>query len=107
MVAKVPAYLPHHGGNRKAEKAGALFRVKTVDRIQQAHSGNLDQVFEIFTTAIEMTCDIVGQRQASGDYFLMLTSVCVTVLRQAGERPKHLRYIRVVVSRPAGAWFHL
>ncbi|MBE5472597.1 hypothetical protein E3G67_004555 [Mycobacteroides abscessus] len=107
VVAKVPAYLPHHGRNRKAEKARALFRVKTVDCIQQAHSGNLDQVLEIFTTAIEMTCDIVRQRQASGDYLLVLTLVCVTVLRQAGQRPKHVRYVRVVVSCPANAWFHL
>src|SRR6202008_1979104 len=73
VVAKVSANFTHYCRYRKGKEICTAVDIETIDGIDQANSGNLDEVLVRLSAISEAARDVIGQRQSPLDDRLALT----------------------------------
>ena len=71
-----------------------------VDRVDQTHTRNLDEILKRFAAAAESTCDVIGDRQRPLNNCLALTAESHRPLVERLELTEHLRHIGILRTLP-------
>ncbi len=97
-VAEVPANLPHDRGHRVGHEVEAAVRIETVDGLDQAESGDLQQILVRLAAPTESAGDVIGEGKATCDDFVAQRGRLPGRFVQGSQARNRGRHVLVVVS---------